>query len=293
MRFYFSPRITIIGLLLVAGMVRASVWQWHRHLEKQVYIEDMGARMTEPPVPIETVIATNPEWGSLAYRRVMVTGTWDFEREMVLRNRRLDDEAGVHVITPLKLSPGGEHILVSRGFIPLGAHERESRRAFQRAAEGAFIGLVKESASRRLLAPADPPTGPELPWADAWLRVDVPAMSRQLPYPVLPVYLELMESPDAAAAQEKIVTSSSEREELLMMGLSQIKDRTKPARALSEYPVPSFDTVIPPGRHFGYVFEWAGMALLTVLICLVLQLRPWGQPPPLPLPGRASPGKSG
>ena len=41
-----------------------------------------------------------------------------------------------------------------------------------------------------------------------------------------------------------------------------------------DWPVPVFNTVIPPGRHFGYVFEWAIMALMTALICLVLQLRP-------------------
>ena len=41
----------------------------------------------------------------------------------------------------------------------------------------------------------------------------------------------------------------------------------------AKYPIPVYDTVIPPGRHLGYVFEWAVMALMTFLICLILQFK--------------------
>lgn len=274
MKLYFSARVAATGVILIAGMLRASYWQWERHIEKQGYIARMQERLAVPPVPVAAVLNSAPD--ELFYRRVIVAGEYDFSHEMVLRNRRLDDEAGVHVITPLKIAGSERTVLVDRGFLPL--QYAADRSQFQRSPHASFIGLVKESSGRRFLAPADPPSGGGNPWVDAWLRVDLPGMARQMEGPIEPFYLEIMSTADPAEAQEKIVTSTAGREELLVMGMTQLGEHTKTARRLDEYPVPVFDTVIPPGRHFGYVFEWATMALVTFLICVVIQLRPRRQP---------------
>lgn len=277
MKIYFSPRVSVIGLLLIAGMVRASYWQWERHLAKQDYIARMGARLAEEPTPLLSLIGDgSPTAEDLAYRRVTVTGTYDFEREMVLRNRRLEEESGVYVLTPLRLTGTDRIIIVNRGFLPL--QYQNDRARFRATPEVTLLTLVKEPLTQRLFAPSDPPTGPGLPWVDAWLRVDLAKMQAQLPYKVEPFYLEIMDSPDPSAAQDKIVTTSAGREELLVMGMAPLGEHTRTARDISSYPVAVFDTVIPPGRHFGYVFEWAIMAIVTLLICFVIQLRPRRQP---------------
>lgn len=274
MKLYFSRKVTLIGLVLIAGMLRASYWQWERHLEKQGYIATMGERLALDPTPITSLIDTAPS--ELFYRRVLVEGTYDFEHEMVLRNRRLDEEAGVYVLTPLKITGTDRTVVVNRGFLPL--QYQSDRKEFRRESTASFIGLVKEPSHRRFLAPSDPPTGNGAPWVDAWLRVDLEKMQRQLPSPIERFYLEIMNTADPTQAQEKIVTSSAGREELLVMGMTELGEHTKTAHALTDYPIPVFDTVIPAGRHFGYVFEWATMALVTLIICVVLQLRPRRQP---------------
>ncbi|MGC8780654.1 MAG: SURF1 family cytochrome oxidase biogenesis protein, partial [Anaerolineae bacterium] len=45
-------------------------------------------------------------------------------------------------------------------------------------------------ARRSALSPADPPLGPDRPRLDAWFRVDLPRIQEQMPYPLLPVFLE-------------------------------------------------------------------------------------------------------
>lgn len=277
MKIYFSPRVTVIGLLLIAGMLRASYWQWERHLSKQEYIARMGERLAEEPAPLLDILGSGPGSAEeLAYRRVTVSGTYDFEHEMVLRNRRLDEESGVYILTPLRLAGSDRVVIVNRGFIPLQYQTDRSR--FRGATEATLLTLVKEPLTRRLFAPSDPPTGGGAPWVDAWLRVDLAKMQAQLPYPIEPFYLEIMNTSDPGAAQDKIVTTSAGREELLVMGMSPLGESTRTARDISTYPVTVFDTVIPAGRHFGYVFEWAIMAVVTLLICIIIQLRPRRQP---------------
>lgn len=305
MKIYFSWKITIVSGILALLMVRASVWQYERYIAKQDYIARMEERLAVPPVPLDDLLAEGPiDPEALAYRRVLVEGEFDFEHEVVLRNRRFGEHSGVFVLTPLKLRdshkvltqgygaselipPPPPHVLVSRGFIPLIHAEQKLRSQYRGEPKRTFLGLVKLSMERRMFAPRDPPSGADRPWVDKWLRVDVEGIGRQMPYPLLPIYLELMseiessdlENPqqdtdnEARVTKERILSSKAGREELFFLGEST------PLSGVSEipegrFPVPIYDTVIPPGRHFGYIFEWLFIAFLTVLTGALLQLRP-------------------
>lgn len=256
-------------------MLRASYWQWERHLEKKAYIDLLQQRLAQPPVSLSALISTPPvDWDRLHHRRVYVKGNFDFSQEVVLRNRRYKDTPGVHAITPLHIYGAADHILVDRGFLPLKVAGPEERKRYQSNAATEFVGLVKMSSKRKFLAPPDPPAGADHPWVDAWLRVDVPNISKQLPYSTLPVFLEIMNTQVSKDIESQIVTSSAGREELLLLSSGKPPVSTGDPEPGVTYPIPVFDTVIPPGRHFSYVFEWAFMALITLVICFVLQLRP-------------------
>ena len=272
-KFYFSWRITLIGVVLIAGMLRLSYWQWTRHLEKLAFIDVLRARLKEPPVPISNHLTPTTNWLSLTYQRLNVEGEFDFSHEMILRNRRHEGIAGVFLITPLTLSPSGQHVLVNRGFIPLKEADAEARKKYQKDSHFRSITLVKEPLPQRafILAPHDAEAGPGHPWVDIWMRVDIASMQKQLPYPVLPIYLERMDSEDTSKAEEAIVRSSTEKEELLSLGAR--KEIIPVDLAGYNFPIATLDTVAPPARHLGYVFEWAVMALVTFLICFGLQIR--------------------
>ena len=273
MRFRFSPRVTITCLVLAALMVRLSVWQWDRHLQKQAEIEQMIQRLESPIIELSTASSTLPV-SELPYRRVSVRGSYDFAHEMVLRNRRYEGRPGVYALTPLRLAGSDRVVLVNRGFVPMEQAQREARGEFHRAPEAEFVGLVKSPQTQRLFAPGDPPAGQGHPWVDAWLRVDIAAMNRQLPYELLPFYVEIMTAPEEAGrAARTIVRSDVKREDVIFAALAPAS-----APASTDYPVPMLDAVIPAGRHLGYVYEWAFLATITLLIGAILQLR---RPAPL------------
>ena len=278
MKLYFRPHITFVGLLLITIFVRASYWQWERHLEKAQYVEELEQRIAEPIVPLGDLLAEGDNLQKLPYRRVSVYGEFDFEHEVVLRNRRYAEQPGVHVLTPLKIDGLQQRLLVNRGFSPMPHTDRSSRVVFQRTRFAILNGILKEGGERRALAPSDPHSGDGRPWVDAWLRVDMHAIAAQLPYDLLPVYLEYspdIDNPSAVdGALEGIVRSGAGREELLMLSARARANEELVEIALDHYPIPVFNTVVPAGRHLGYVYEWAAMAVVTFLICLVLQFRP-------------------
>ena len=276
MQFRFSPKVTVIGSLLICGMLRMSYWQSERHEWKLGLIQDLRSRL-ELPVEDLTLLAQSPsnDWKKDIFRRVRLSGNYDFQHEMLLRNRKFKKAMGVHAITPLHIDGTDLHVLVDRGFIPLSKSALDVRRAFQKPEHVEFTGLIKESSLQKFMAPADPKSGSGHPWVESWLRVDVESMQRQLPYTVLPIFLEIVETQDAKAVEQSIVDeSTSGRDEMFFLnGQQQLGSLETEDVGNGKYPIPVFDTVIPPGRHLGYIYEWAAMAVMTFLICLILQLR--------------------
>jgi surfeit locus 1 family protein len=275
MRQYLFTKSSILCLFLALGMIRASVWQWDRHIQKQKLIQTLQATLTREPTELLALSQSQSDWQSETWRRVRFSGSYDFAHEMIVRrNRGTQDHAGFHVITPLKLDNSESWVLVDRGFIPLGREGREYRKRYQTEPHVERFGLLKESQTPKLFAPADPPTGSGKEWADVWIRVNVEAMQKQLPYRVLPIYVELMENPDDPLLAEKIVKegSAGRNDVLALTGQKQVENFGMDSPD-TQYPIPHFDTTPPPDIHLGYVYEWAFMAILTLGIGVVLQLR--------------------
>lgn len=274
-KIYFSLKVTLICGFLIIGMLRLSYWQWQRHGEKQEYINELSQRITGEITPLSAAlpgIISNPE--RALFFRYRFAGDFDFENEVIIRNRKLGELPGVYVVTPLKLADSDQYILVNRGFLPLPLSSAEERAKLRGPAHYAGLGLAKLSASGSLLAPQDPsPVSGE--WFDTWLRIDIPRIEKQLPYKILPIYLELLSSETPPDIDKEVIASGSARDDIFFMPNRKTLPTREDAMNLNlTTPVPVISTIIPPSRHMGYVFEWASMALMTALIGLVLQMRP-------------------
>ena len=275
MNFRFSLKVTISCLVLATGMTSLSIWQWGRHLQKQELIQELERILLLEPIPLRELVNQKPDWANLTFRRVSLSGTFDFKHEILLRNRSLNKRAGSHVITPLKLDgPGELYVLVDRGFLPLGREEAEQRLIYQHPEHTEIFALIKGSMPQKLFAPQDPEVAPGKPWVDGWLRIDIPNIKKQLPYELLPVYLETMDNPNDPLLVSKIVRKGDAgRDDILnLSGKSNVENfgMDSPDAA---YPIPTFDTTPPPDIHLGYVYEWAFMALLTISIGLIMQFK--------------------
>lgn len=280
-RLYFKPSVCLISILLALIFFRLSYWQWTRHQEKQSYISGLQSKLKEPITKFQEIPKSSLT--SEIFRRVILQGEFDYEHEVILRNREYDSMPGVYTLTPLKYKDpdnSDSYILVNRGFIPLTFSTKENRKKVNNPkGTVTIVGLIKEAQSRKFLAPEDPESGGANPWVDAWLRVDIENINKQLLYKLAPVYLESivnnLEASDPAEKEKQIVRFTAERADLLipsekMFSMVSNEDNLDPKK----YPISVFDPVLPPTRHLGYVFEWGFMAIATLLMGLVLQLKP-------------------
>lgn len=192
-----STFLLILGIGLIApGMVGLGLWQLARLAERRALNAQIQARLNLPPLVINATPL--PDLTQLAYRRVIAEGEYDFANEIILRNRAYQEAPGVHVLTPLRLAEGQGAVLVDRGWIPYAQSAPEARKQFQSpTGQVTVAGLARQSQTRASpFLPADPPLSAALPRLDAWYWVNLNQIQAQLPYPLLPVFIELEASSD-------------------------------------------------------------------------------------------------
>lgn len=106
--------LTLAIVVVVAAVcVRLGVWQLHRLDDRKQRNANIAARLAEGEIALTPVVLRD----SSAYRRVWVSGVWDFERQVVVVGRPMMGIPGVYVVTPLRMDEKNA-ILVERGWTP-------------------------------------------------------------------------------------------------------------------------------------------------------------------------------
>jgi cytochrome oxidase assembly protein ShyY1 len=108
----------------------------------------------------------------------------------------------VWVLTPLRLADGNG-VIVLRGFLPSqGTLERVPDDAEPPTGEVAITGLVQETQTRGAFGPTDPADGRLTTMA----RADVARIAKQMPYPILPAYVQLQtQQPPQPGPQPRVL----------------------------------------------------------------------------------------
>ncbi len=197
-RLLVSPRwrwLTLAVILLAVVLARLGFWQLDRLAQRRARNALLEQRVSMPPIEL-TGQALDPE--EYEYRRVVVSGAYDIDGEVALRNRSRAGLPGVHVLTPLLIDGSDSAVIVDRGWLPITEGGHEARQRFDVDGDVRIEGIVRRpQAHTSPLTPADvQPSGGRL---DQWLRPDVAKIAGQLPYPVLPFYVELV--PDQGAPE--------------------------------------------------------------------------------------------
>lgn len=165
--------ILLIGLCLAFTAIFSALgaWQIQRRAWKLDLIAQVEQRIHATPVP-----PPGPAlWAGLskegdAYRRVLLTGVYDHDRE-VLTQAVTDLGPGFWVMTPLRTTEGFT-VLVNRGFVPAALKTPAARAAGQRPGAITVVGLL------RLSEPGGGFLRANRPSEGRWYSRDVQAIGR-------------------------------------------------------------------------------------------------------------------
>ena len=231
----FQRRWWIATLLVFAGIalcVRLGIWQLDRLQQRRAFNAQFESARAESALDLNQELPqdiTAMEW-----RPVTVTGEYDFANQIVLRNQYYGDQYGYHLWTPLLFSSStasgqAKAVFVDRGWIP--ADDNSAPADWRKYDEN---GMVTVSGQIRLgqtkpafggVVDTLPENGEKL---ELWNNADVAHIATQMPYPILPVYVQ----PSANASD-------------------------------NEPPIPYQPEVeITEGPHLGYALQWFAFAAI-------------------------------
>jgi surfeit locus 1 family protein len=103
----------VVASVAAAIFLRLGFWQLARLAERKELNSRILARIAEPPIDLRTV---GDDTTGLRFRKVLLSGRYDFANEVVLAARTRNGAPGVHILTPLLLG-NGQAVLVNRGWV--------------------------------------------------------------------------------------------------------------------------------------------------------------------------------
>lgn len=219
---------TILVIAAVAVMIRLGFWQLDRLDQRREFNARVLAQVNQPTLDLQSA-PPGDDLTQMEYRKVRVIGTYDFSQEVALRNQALNGQWGVHLITPLRIKGSDRTVLVDRGWIPGDDFNAGDWAKFAEQGEVMVEGIIRNSKSRPDFGRrSDPTPSPGQDRLTAWNFVNVAAINQQIPYSLLPIYIQ--QAPHPAWGGMPI--------------------RTQPKIELTE------------GSHLGYAFQWFAMAAI-------------------------------
>jgi surfeit locus 1 family protein len=183
-----SP-VAFLVFSLFAGVVclRLGVWQLDRLAGRRTASAAALERRNLPPSDVRSLGADGVN------RRVFATGTYDFEREIILRGRARDGVPGVAVVTPLRLAATDTAVLVLRGYVP-SADAISYDGTIHREQDSATVAGVAMAVPVDSVGAAPVRRNGSV----TWRRLDIGSIRSELPYPVAPLYI-IADSPSTVS----------------------------------------------------------------------------------------------
>ena len=218
----------MVALAVAAGCIHLGQWQHGKAERKQATQALLDQRGAGAPVDLG---ATPADAEALHFRPVTVRGHFETAHQFFLDNRVHREQAGYHVLTPLRIEGSQMHVLVNRGWIPASERHSDLPRVETPAGPVSLHGTAVIPGTRFFTLGSEPPGDA---WQPLWQNLDLARYARLVPWPVQPVVLQL--APDA------------------------------PAGFAREWPRPDerFE------RNLSYAWQWYGFAASAVLIWLAL-----------------------
>jgi surfeit locus 1 family protein len=216
---------TLLVLIGTAVCIRLGIWQLGRLEQRRAFNTRVTAMRSLPALNLNT--DTLNSLNEMEWRAVEVHGKYDFENQVAVRNQYYDNEYGFHLLTPLLFA--GEAVIVDRGWIPADGNSTPADwRKYDEIGEENVTGQIRLGQAKPAfggVADTLPENGARL---EIWNNADVAKIARQLPYPILPIYIQ--PNSDAGGGKPPIPF--------------------QPEIELTE------------GPHFGYALQWFAFATI-------------------------------
>ncbi|GAM43772.1 hypothetical protein TCE0_060r18856 [Talaromyces pinophilus] len=239
-----GPGLILLALIPITAFVLGT-WQVQRLDWKTKLIAKFEDRLVKPPLPLPPRIDPDviPEFD---YRRIVATGEYRHDQEMLIGPRMYEGEEGYIVITPLQRTTesgrsGSENtVLINRGWISKKLKDQKDRPEGLPKGEVVVEGLIRDPVKKNYFTPDNRPDKGEFYFPDI--------------------------------EQMALLTGSQPVliEETMVPDLIESLNRTA-----NGVPIGRPAQVNLRNNHLQYIFTWYGLSVSTaIMLWMVVRKRP-------------------
>ncbi len=242
--------VTLAAIAMLAATVSLGRWQLSRAAQKEALQAQIEARKNLPPLSEGEFLALDPATEAM-HRPVRLRGLWLAPHTVYLDNRQMHGIPGFYVLTPFAIEDSNRTVLIQRGWVQ------------------------RNFTDRAQLAPIQTPSG----LVDVTVRIAPPPahlleLGKEAPAPG---------ATSAAAGSTGSAGSSGSSPIRQNLDLEAFRSETGlPLRTdvsllqtgpaseglQRDWPVPALGIE----KHYGYAFQWFGLAALVVILYVWFQL---------------------
>ena len=232
LRHIISRQWILATLLVIAGAAlcaRLGVWQLDRLDQRRAFNNQVISMRALTPLDISA--GAPADIASMEYRAVVFSGTYDYENQVAIRNQYLNEMYGYDLLTPLHLADGTT-VMVDRGWIPADGNAKPEDWAMYEGPQPLqVVGVIRLGQVKSTFGGVtDPALEPGQTRLDYWTFVNLERIGLQLPYPILPVYIQ------------------------------------QTAQADPNLPIPHPEAIeLTEGPHLGYALQWFSFAAILLI----------------------------
>ncbi|KAH8907930.1 SURF1-domain-containing protein [Coniochaeta sp. PMI_546] len=213
-------------------------WQVQRLKWKTDLIAKSEDRLVAPPLPLPPRVdpAAIPDFD---YRRVLATGKFRHDQEMLIGPRMRDGEEGYMVVTPLEREGEGTTVLVNRGWISKSKRAQKDRKESLVDGVVTVEGLLREPWKKNMFTPNNRPDIGEFYFPDVAQMAHLTGSQ--------PIWVEQTMEPD-------------------LFKIYEYQEKGIPIGRQAE--------VNLRNNHAQYIFTWYGLAVATTIMFYILVKKP-------------------
>jgi cytochrome oxidase assembly protein ShyY1 len=251
-RFWF---ITVVALLVFAAMVSLGRWQLSRAAQKEALQAEIEAQKSLPPLDPQAFLAL-ADAAPAMHRPVRLRGLWLTPHTIYLDNRQMHGLSGFYVLTPFALEGTQRTVLIQRGWIQRNFTDRAKLEPIETPS-----GLVEVTAR---IAP------PPAHLLDLGKDEGAPAPAPVASAAAAATTAATPESVGSSRIRQNLALEAFRAETGLPLRTDVSLQQTGPASEglQRDWPAPALGVE----KHYGYAFQWFGLAALVVLLYVWFQL---------------------
>ena len=231
--------ISIAALSAAAIFISFGMWQLRRLDTRQEQNSLLASRRFAPEVGLD---ALPPDTARARFRRVRLSGTLDYDNEIVHTLRGRGGSPGVNILTPLRRPGNDTAVLVNRGWVYAPDGITVDISPWREPDSLVGTGFVETFPTSGPFAPPNPQR------PRAFRRLDRTALSKLLPYPIANYYVVLSDSGTSTAPALGNAPPSS------------VPPRVQPAP-------------LDEGPHRNYAVQWFSFAAISIIGLMIFLRR--------------------